>query len=256
VTAFVAVVCGVLGLMVGSFLNVVIHRVPIGESIVRPRSRCPGCGSQLADRDNIPVISWLLLRGRCRTCGMAISPRYPLVELGTGVLFAVMGIRFGADWALPAYLVFAASMIALAAIDLEHFRVPNRILLATLYLGVPLLALAAAVDDRWDDFGQGVLGGIVGLAMLLAIHLVSPKGMGMGDVKLAGVLGLFLGFLSFGRVFLGLFLGFLLGAVIGILLIATGIRSRRQHIPFAPFLAGGAVLAVLVGGPILDWYRA
>ena len=255
VTVFVAVCSALIGLMVGSFLNVVIHRVPAGESVVKPRSRCPGCGTQLAERDNIPVISWLLLRGRCRTCGMRISARYPLVELLTGVTFGVVGAKFGADWALPAFLLFAASLIALSAIDLEHFRLPNKILLVTVYAGVPLLALSAIADDRWHEFGQGVLGGVSALAFLLAVHLVSPRGMGMGDVKLAGVLGLFLGFLSIGRVFLGLFLGFVLGSVIGVLLIATGLRTRKDHIPFGPFLAGGAMLCVFVGGPILEWYR-
>lgn len=254
-TAFVAIACGVIGLMVGSFLNVVIHRVPIGQSVVKPRSRCPGCGAQLAERDNVPVISWLLLRGRCRTCGMRISARYPLVELLTGVIFAAVGARLGADWSLPAFLLFAGSLIALSAIDLEHFRLPNRILIATVWAGLPLLLLAALADDRWGDLRDGLLGGVLGLGLLLAIHLVSPRGMGMGDVKLAGVLGLFLGFLSIGRVFLGLFLGFVLGAVIGVLLIATGIRTRKDHVPFGPFLACGAMLSVLVGGPILDWYQ-
>lgn len=254
-TAFVAGCSALIGLMVGSFLNVVIHRVPAGESVVRPRSRCPGCGTQLAERDNIPLVSWLVLRGRCRTCAMPISIRYPLVELFTGVLFGIVGARFGADWRLPAYLLFAASLIALSAIDLEHFRLPNAILLVTLYAGFPMLLLAAVADDRWHDLGQGVLGAVVGFSLLLVVHLLSPRGMGMGDVKLAGVLGLFLGFLSIGRVFLGLFLGFVLGSVIGIVLIATRLRTRKDHIPFGPYLAAGAMLSVLVGGRILEWYR-
>src|SRR4051812_9438472 len=240
--------------MVGSFLNVVIHRVPAGESVVRPRSRCPGCGTQLAERDNIPVISWLVLRGRCRTCQMRISPRYPLVELLTGVVFGLVGLHFGADWALPAFLVFAGSLIALSAIDLEHYRLPNRILLATTYMGLPLLFAAAGLEHEWHAARDAVVGGIVGLALLLAVHLVSPRGMGMGDVKLAGVLGLFLGYLSIGHVFVGLFLGFVLGAVLGVLLIATGVRSRKDHIPFGPFLAAGALLCVFIGQSILDWY--
>ena len=254
-TTFVVVVCALVGLMIGSFLNVVIHRVPAGESVVRPRSRCPGCGTQLAERDNIPVVSWLLLRGRCRTCGMRISPRYLLVELLTGIVFGLVGAHFGVDWALPAYLLFAASLIALSAIDLETFRLPNKILLATLYGGIPLLVLASATDHRWHDFGQAILGAGVAFGLLLIVHLVSPRGMGMGDVKLCFVLGLFLGYLSIGRVFVGLFLGFVLGSVIGIALLATGIRSRKDHIPFGPFLAAGAMLSVLVGGSILDWYR-
>src|SRR5207302_4724497 len=121
------VACGVFGLLVGSFLNVVVHRVPRKESVVRPRSHCPSCGTQLADRDNIPVVSWVLLRGRCRTCGHAISARYPLVEVATGALFVAAGLRFGADWALPAFLLLFASLLAVSLIDLEHYIIPNRI---------------------------------------------------------------------------------------------------------------------------------
>lgn len=250
----VAAGCAVLGLLVGSFLNVVIHRVPRRESVIRPRSRCPGCDTQLAERDNIPVLSWLLLRGRCRTCEMKISPRYPLVELLTGVVFAAVGARFGADWALPAFLLLAAVLLAISVIDLEHFIVPNRILLVAFAAGPPLLLVAAAADGQWSDVTGAVVGAATAFVLLLVINLVNPRGMGMGDVKLAGLLGLFLGFIDVGHVFLGLFLGFLLGAVGGVVLIATGLRSRRDHIPFAPFLAGGALIAVLLGQPILDWY--
>jgi leader peptidase (prepilin peptidase)/N-methyltransferase len=253
-TVLVAAGCGLLGLLVGSFLNVVIHRVPRHESVVRPRSRCPECGTTLAERDNVPVVSWLLLKGRCRTCDAPISARYPAVELLTAVAFAAVGLRFGADWAVPAYLVLVAALVAVSAVDLELFLVPNRILLATLAVGVPLLVLAAALDHRWDDLGRALAGAAIGFGILLAINLVTPRGMGMGDVKLAGVLGAWLGFLDIGLVFLGLFLGFLLGAVGGIALLATGVRTRKDHIPFAPFLAAGAVLAILVGSPLLDWY--
>jgi leader peptidase (prepilin peptidase)/N-methyltransferase len=255
VTALVAAGSGLLGLLVGSFLNVVIYRVPRHESVISPRSRCPQCGTQLAERDNIPVVSWLLLRGRCRTCANPIPARYPFVELLTGIAFAVVGARFGYDGALPAFLVLVAGLIAVSAVDLELFLVPNRILLGVLALGGPLLVLAAATGDGWRDVRDALIGGAVGFLLLLAINLVSPRGMGMGDVKLSGVDGLFLGILGVGHVLLGLFLGFLMGAVGGVLLIATGIRSRKDHIPFAPFLAAGALTAVLVGQPILDWYR-
>lgn len=245
---------GFLGLLVGSFLNVVIHRVPRRESVVRPRSRCPGCGNQLAERDNVPVLSWLLLGGRCRHCGMRISARYPLIEIGTGLLFAAVGARFGADWALPAFLVFVASLLAVSIIDLEHLIVPNRIVAATLAVCLPLLAVAAAVDDDWRSFGTALVGGVGMALFLFVMNLVNPRWMGMGDVKLALVLGLHLGWVDGGHVFLGLFLGFLAGSVGGIGLIATGVRSRRDVIPFAPFLAVGALAVVLVGRPILEWY--
>jgi len=254
VLGVIVTLCAVLGLLVGSFLNVVIHRVPRKESVVSPPSHCPSCGTQIAVRDNLPVVSWVLLRGRCRACAEPISARYPLIEALTGVLFAAVAIHFGRVWELPAFLVFTACLIAVAFIDLEHFIVPNRIVTVALFLGIPALLLPAAADHRWDDFRGALVGALLGLGMLLAIHLVNPRGMGMGDVKLAGILGLYLGFLGVRYVLLGLFLGFLLGSVGGILLIATKIRSRKDHIPFAPFLAAGAMLTVFIGHGFLDWY--
>lgn len=245
---------GALGLIVGSFLNVVIWRVPRKESVVRPASRCPGCEAPIRPLDNVPVLSWLWLRGRCRHCGIRIPFRYPLVELGSGVLFGAMAWHFQATWPLAAYLVMVATLLAIAVIDLEHYIVPNRILLPALVVSFPLLALAALVDGNWDDLARAALGAVAGFVSLLVIHLISPRGMGMGDVKLAFMLGLFLGWISWGRVVLGLFLGFLLGAFAGVALIAAGIRSRKEALPFAPFLAAGTVVTVLWGRPILDWY--
>jgi leader peptidase (prepilin peptidase)/N-methyltransferase len=199
-------------------------------------------------------VSWLVLRGRCRRCGEPISPQYPLVELATAVLFAAVAARLGDDWALPAFLVFTASLIAVAVIDLQFLIVPNRIVATTLLLVLPLLAAAAGADGRWDDLRRGLLGAVIASGGLLAMNLLNPRWMGMGDVKLALVLGLNLGWLGLGYVGLGLFAGFLLGAVGGLALIAAGIRSRRDHIPFAPFLAAGALVAVLIGQQVLDWY--
>lgn len=245
---------GLLGLAVGSFANVVIRRVPRRESVVAPGSRCPGCETPIRPADNVPVLSWVLLRGRCRACGASIPVRYPLVELGGGLLFAAAAWKLQLDWSLPAFLVFLATLLAVALIDLEHYIVPNRILVPVVPTTVALLALAAALDGAWSDLGRGLAGGAVAFAGLLAVHLISPRGMGMGDVKLSLLLGLFLGWLGWGHVALGLFLGFLFGAVIGVVLLATGVRSRREAVPFAPFLAAGSVVAVLVGAPILDWY--
>src|SRR5205807_6335645 len=255
-TAVVAAVCGVLGLAVGSFLNVVIHRVPLKQSVVRPRSHCPRCGTQLAERDNIPLVSWVLLRGRCRTCGAPISVRYPLVELATAGLFVAAALRFGLDWVLPAYLVLFAALLAISLIDLEHYIIPNRIVYPTLAVSVPLLVLAAAATGHWRDLEHAAIGAVSGWGLMLAIHLVSPRGMGFGDVRLAFVLGLFLGWLSLNHVFLGLFLGFLFGSLVGLVLIVLRRRGRRDHIPFGPFLAAGATVAILAGSPILHWYRS
>jgi len=254
VTAFVTVVCGLFGLVVGSFLNVVIYRVPRKESVVRPRSRCPGCGTQLAERDNIPVVSWVLLRGKCRTCGEPISARYPLVELLTGVLFVAGALRFGLDWVLPAYLVFFASLVAITFIDLEHYIIPNRVLYPTLYITVPLLVLAAAAQGDWDNLQRALVGAVGAWVFFLLLHLVSPRGMGFGDVRLSFLLGLFLGWLDLRHVFLGIFVGFLLGSIVGIVLMVLRRRGRKDHIPFGPFLAAGSVIAVLFGSTILGWY--
>jgi leader peptidase (prepilin peptidase)/N-methyltransferase len=253
-TAFLAVTCAVLGLVVGSFLNVVIARVPKKESVVTPRSRCPGCGTPIAPRDNVPVLSWLLLRGRCRACGEPISGRYPLVEVGTAALFAATAVAIGAHAALPAFGVFVAALIAISAIDLELYIVPNRIIYPTLFVSVPLLLLAAAVDGDWTSAREAAVGGALSFGLFLLIHLISPRGMGFGDVRLSGVIGMFLGWLSVSHALLGLFLAFLLASVLGVGLIAVKLRSRKDHIPFGPFMALGAVIAVLFGDPLLRLY--
>ncbi|MBV8984120.1 MAG: prepilin peptidase [Acidimicrobiia bacterium] len=253
-TAFVTVACGVFGLAVGSFLNVVIYRVPRKESVVHPRSRCPGCGTQLAERDNIPVVSWVLLHGKCRTCGEPISARYPLVELLTAALFVTAALRFGLDWVLPAYLIFFASLVAITFIDFEHYIIPNRVLYPTVFIAIPLLVLAAATQDQWHNLERALLGAVLAWSFFLVLHLISPRGMGFGDVRLSFLLGLFLGWLDLRHVFLGVFVGFLLGSIVGLVLMALRRRGRRDHIPFGPFLAAGAVIAVLFGTSILGWY--
>lgn len=246
--------CVLLGLAVGSFLNVVIWRVPRKESVVRPASRCPGCQTAIAPRDNIPVVSWLLLRGRCRTCAIAIGARYPLVEAACAVLFGVIAARFGWSWELPAFLVLAAALLAITVIDLEHYLIPNRIVVPVTAASVLLLGTAAVGDGDPGAFVRTLLCGAVAFIGMLTIALISPKGMGMGDVKLSFVLGLYLGWLGWGELAVGLFLSFLLGAVIGVTLIATKIRSRKDAVPFGPFLAAGTLVTVLAGEPILRWY--
>jgi leader peptidase (prepilin peptidase)/N-methyltransferase len=254
VFAALVAVCSVFGLLVGSFLNVVIHRVPKGESIVTPRSRCPRCGVEIAGRDNVPVLSWLVLRGRCRHCGEPISARYPAVEASTAVLFGVMAARLGFDWALPAFLVFTASLVALSVIDLDTYRLPTPIIYVTLGLSVPLLVLAAVVDGDWRGLAEAAAGSVAAFAVLFAIHLASPRGMGFGDVRLAALLGLFLGWIELPEVAVGLFFAFLLASVVGVGLMLAKRRGRKDRVPFGPFLAAGAYLAVLVGESVLRVY--
>ena len=255
-TGLIAGCCALFGLLIGSFLNVVIWRVPRKESIVAPPSHCPGCGNPIAPRDNVPVISWLMLRGRCRHCQTRISARYPLIELSCAILFAAIGARFAHSWALPAYLVFGAGLLAISVIDLDHYIIPNRVVYPLGFISFPLLALGAGFDGHWWSLQRGLIGAACAFSVLFLIHFVSPRGMGFGDVRLSFLLGLFLGYLGAAEVMAGLFLGFAYGSIIGLVLMATGKRGRRQHIPFGPFLAAGAITIVLVGGPILDWYRS
>lgn len=247
-------VAAVFGLLIGSFLNVVIWRVPRGESVVRPPSHCPACGREVRPRDNVPVVSWLLLRGRCRDCGEPISRRYPMVELATGVVFAVLAVRFGADAALPAFLYLGAIGVALWMIDLDVKRLPNAIVLPSYVVAGALLTAAALASGEWGDLLRALLGmaALFGLYFLLA--LVYPAGMGFGDVKLAGVLGLYLGWLGWAEVVTGGFLGFLLGGVVGLGLMAVRRAGRKSQIPFGPFMLAGALIAILWGGALADLY--
>ena len=242
------------GLAIGSFLNVVIWRVPRKLSVVRPPSHCPQCETPIRPIDNVPVLSWFLLRGKCRHCGKPIPVRYPLVEAGCGVLFAAVAARFGASWELPAYLVLTAALLAISIIDLEHFIVPDRITAPLTVAALALLGLAAATDGNGWRYGRTVLGGLAFFAFLLLLNILYPRGMGMGDVKLSFSLGLYLGWLGWGQVFLGGFLAFLLGALIGVGLIAAGLKGRKDFVPFGPFLALGTFLTILWGDPILRWY--
>ena len=253
---YLALVLGVVGLLVGSFLNVVIARVPAGESVVTPRSRCPSCGTEIAPRDNIPVLSWLILRARCRHCSEPISARYPLVELGNAALWMVMLLSVGWSWELPAYLYFASVGLALAAIDIDTKRLPNALTLPSyVVLGV-LLLLPAVAGGQWGDYGRAWLAALSLFAFYFLLAFIYPSGMGFGDVKLAGVLGLVLGWMSWGVLVVGGFLGFLLGAVLGGALMALRKAGRKTKIPFGPFMLLGALIAIVTGARLWDLYIA
>ena len=249
-----ALACGFFGLLFGSFANVVIHRVPAGESVNTPRSACPKCGTPIAPRDNIPVISWLLLRGRCRHCSEPISARYPIVELAVAAVFAAVGARIGLDWSLPGFLLFAWLLVVVAIIDADTRKIPNRLMYPLTPALLVLMVAAALLTDAPERALSALVGGIGGFVVLLILALIQPRGMGMGDVKLAGFIGIGLGYLDYAHVVLGIFGGFLAGGIIGIVLLATRIRSRRDMIPFGPYLAVGALVALLVGEPIVDAY--
>lgn len=235
------------GLLAGSFTTVVAHRVPRGESIVGPRSRCPGCGVQIAAYDNVPVGSWLVLRGRARCCGAAISPRYPLTELALGALYAVtVLVLWGDAGEIALGLVFVTVLAAVTLTDLERRIIPNKILLVGAVLAV---AIAAVADP--GSLPERAIAAIAAGGLLLLAALAYPRGMGLGDVKLAATMGLFLG----RDVAPALFVALLAGSLVGLAMIARhGATARKQAIPFGPFLALGGVVGLLAGEELIDWY--
>jgi leader peptidase (prepilin peptidase)/N-methyltransferase len=241
-------VAGLFGLIVGSFLNVVAHRLPRGASLVKPRSACPDCGTPVRPYDNVPVLSWLLLRGRCRDCGGTIAARYPLVEAGTALLWVAVVAAHHADTTqLVLGLVLVTFLVPLALIDFDHKILPNRI---TGPAGLVGLVLGFALDPAGQPerlIAAGIAGGVIFL-----IAFAMPNGMGMGDAKLLGVMGLYLG----AAVAPAALIALVSGTVVGIAIVARlGVSAgRKTAVPFGVFLALGAVLAIFVGDPMLDWY--
>jgi leader peptidase (prepilin peptidase)/N-methyltransferase len=236
------------GLIFGSFATAVAHRLPRGESVVTGRSRCPGCGETIAAYDNVPLLSWLMLRGHCRHCGERISPRYPLTELSMALLFTLTAVLLGTDdlGQLALGLVFCAVLVMVTLTDLERRVIPNTILIvgSVLGLGIVIVTDPASLPER--------LAAAVGAGgFLLAAALVYPRGMGMGDVKLAAVMGLFLG----ASVAPALLVALLAGSLVGVAIIAReGSDGRKRAVPFGPFLALGGMVGLLAGNELLDWY--
>ena len=251
-TTLVVLACAVMGLVVGSFLTVVVDRVPRDASIVSPPSACGECGHRLTAADLVPVISWLALRGRCRHCGHAIGIEPLVVELATAGIFVLFGLKFGADPVLVAYCILGAALVALVWIDLHEFRLPREITYTAMVLGGIALTIAALLDDEPERIWKAALGAAVALAIMGLIYVGSRGQMGEGDVRLSPLLGMYLGYLHLGTVPIGLFLGFLIGAVVGVAAMAFGSAGRKTALPFGPFLAAGTVLAIFVGPALVD----
>lgn len=245
--AVAAVLAFVWGLMAGSFLTVVAHRVPRGESVVGPRSRCPQCGTQIAAYDNVPVFSWLLLRGKARCCGVSIPVRYPATELATALLYAATVLVLWDDAGEIALgFVFVSALVAVTLTDLELKVIPNKVLLVAAVLGVAI----AAVSDP-GSLPERAIAAVAAGGLLFAAAMAYPKGMGLGDVKLAAVMGLFLG----RDVGAALLVALLAGSLVGLAIMAReGAAARKRGIPFGPFLALGGVVGLLAGGELTDWY--
>jgi leader peptidase (prepilin peptidase) / N-methyltransferase len=245
--AVAVIASAVAGLLIGSFLNVVAWRLPRGESLSHPRSRCPGCGTQIAAYDNIPVVSWLLLRGRCRHCGTPISPRYPFVEATTAVLFALVVVAKDDAVEIALGLLLVTALVPITLIDLELRLIPNRI---TLPAAVAALIAAVVLDVSFVP--EMLIAGATAGGFFLLAALARPGGMGMGDVKLAGVLGLYLGRAVAPAIFVGLIAGVVVGAVI---IARKGAREgRKTAVPFGPFLALGGLFGLFFGDAVMDAY--
>jgi leader peptidase (prepilin peptidase)/N-methyltransferase len=245
---------GLLGLLIGSFLNVVIYRLPRDESIVSPPSHCPTCKSALRVRHNLPVLGWLILRGKCAHCSLPISVRYPLIEALTSALFVAVTTHFGFSAELPAYLYLTAIAVALAVIDFDVQRLPDAIVLPSYVVGIALLLPAGAFGGDWWSAARGLLAMAALFGLYFALALAYPGGMGFGDVKLAGLLGLYLGWISWGSVVVATFGAFLLGSLVGISLLAARRATRRSAIPFGPFMLAGAFFALFFAGTASAWY--
>lgn len=256
-TAALIALAAVVGLAIGSFLNVVVWRVPRGESVVHPPSACPRCGHAIRGRDNVPVVSWLVLRGRCRDCGEPIAARYPLVEASTALLFGLTAWWTGVSWVLPALLFLVAIGVALTLIDLDVHRLPDAIVLPSYPVAVALLALASwnpGGTADWTALVRALIGGAVMFAVYFVVLLVYPAGTGFGDVKLSGVLGLYLGWFGWGALVLGWFGAYLFGGVFSIALVIAQRAGRKSRIPFGPWMLLGAVFGVVCGQAVWEWY--
>lgn len=241
-----AVIFGAFGLAVGSFLNVVIHRVPLGQSIVTPPSACPKCGAQIEPVDNIPVVSWLLLRGRCRSCRATISPRYVLVELTTAGLWIAGAVRFDRVEEAVFAAMSMAVLVVLSMIDLEYRRIPNVIVLPATLGAALWLTVTSIVGGEGAIFAEAAVAAVAAFSLLFVIAVVS-KGMGFGDVKLAAFIGLAAGRFGWEVAAAALFLGFGFGGIVGAALLVSGRKGRKESIPFGPALAGGALVAMFLG---------
>lgn len=252
VSALAAGIAGTIGVAVGSFLNVVVHRVPRGLSIVRPASACPSCDTPIAPRDNIPVLSYLLLRGRCRHCSATISPRYALVELATAAVWVLAALRFG-DLEAAAFVALASTvLLALSAIDLEHRRIPNVIVLPATAAALVWLAGAAVAKGEPRIIVEAASSGAAYFALLFVIAVVSG-GMGFGDVKLAGFIGVAAGRFGWEAALLAVFSGIVIGGLAAIAALLAG-RSRKDAIPFGPMLGAGGLVAMFAGpSPVRNW---
>lgn len=254
-----AIFFGIFGAMIGSFLNVVAYRVPLNQSIVLPPSACTQCGIRIKGYDNIPVISWFILRGRCRSCQRSISPRYPIVELATGIAFVLVALKFfhvsgDAGYLLLAFLYLAAMSVVLTLIDVETHTLPNLLVLPSYVVGAIFLSAASIASGNYAAMLRGVIGAAALWLLYFLMAIAYPHGMGFGDVKFAGLLGLFLGYLGWDALITGGFAAFVFGGLFALSLVLLRKKNFKSGIPFGPWMVVGAWIGVFFGTPIIHGY--
>jgi leader peptidase (prepilin peptidase) / N-methyltransferase len=242
------------GFVLGDALEILVERLGERRPLDRPWWRCQACEAPATGLGLVPVARALVRRRGCPSCSVpAAHPYRPAVlAIVSALVLGAFAARLGADVVLAAYAVFGLSMVAISAVDLERYIIPNHIVYPTLALLIPLFVLASAVDHRWGSLGRAAACGAIGFGGFFVLHVAVPKGMGFGDVRLAGVIGLALGWLGYGHAFVGFFAGFVLGAVLGIVFIVVSGQGRKTKIPFGPFLAAGAALSVIWGTPVAN----
>ncbi len=250
------VISALYGLLIGSFLTVVVDRVPRGASIVQPGSACGNCGLRLGPLDLVPVFSWLALRGKCRKCHTNIGTEPLVLELSTALLFGLTAWHFGLSWRTPAYCALMAGLVGLSWVDLRTRRLPRQIIYGTAGVALPLLVVAAFVEHAPRRLWMMALGAAITLAIMTLVYVASRGGMGEGDVRLAPLLGAALGFLNPGLAVVGLLYGFITGAVVGLAMLGLRKGDRKTAIPFGPFLALGTLLAIFWGQRYIDFALA
>lgn len=243
----------VAGLLIGSFLTVVVERVPQGGSVVAPPSRCGSCGLRLGPLDLVPVLSWVALRGKCRRCRSPIGIEPIVIEIATASVFVLMAVEFGSTAPLPAYCILGATLVAQTWIDLHTQRLPREITYTAIALGGIALTIAALIWGEPERIWMMLLGAAIALVAMWLIFYFSNGGMGEGDVRLAPLLGMYLGWLNPGIVLPGLFFGFVTGAVVGVAMMAIDKAGRRTAVPFGPFLALGTLIAIFYGQSFVDF---
>jgi leader peptidase (prepilin peptidase)/N-methyltransferase len=251
-TTLVVIASIALGLVIGSFLTVVVDRVPRGASVMAPPSACGSCGHRLTAPDLVPIASYVVLRGRCRHCGARIGIEPLVMELATTTLFVLFGLKFGAEAVLTAFWCLAAALVALVWIDLIEFRLPREITYVAFTISLMIMMNAAVIDREYRNLRNALIGAGIALLIMGVIYVTSRGGMGDGDVRLAPLLGLHLGYLGLAIVPVGLFFGFLIGAVVGLVMMATTKAGRKTALPFGPFLAAGTVVAIFSGEQFVD----